>query len=125
MAKPYRISGYGTAGKLRERITVFSITLTDDGEGGQTGTPTEVETLPAEIVPLYATEGIHSRAIQSDVLYRFRVRRRIDLTQKMQVKWTPIWPPDAPEETLEITGLIFEDAQFMILDCTRAATSVN
>jgi len=62
--------------------------------------------------------------VQSDVIYRFRVRNRNDLTPEMRVQWTPRWPARATTQTLVINGVIQADASMAYLTLDLAAVSV-
>lgn len=110
----------GSSGALRERLRIQQAQATPDGEGGDAVSWSDVVAVPAEFIPISASERVQAQGIQSDVQYRFRVRRTPDITSKMRAIWTPVWPPGAETETLEITGVLPEDAMFMLLEVVKA-----
>lgn len=91
-----------------------------DAQSGRRVVWTEVLRLWAEMMPLRASERLQLEAVQSDVTYRFRVRRRTGLSPTMRLLWTPRWPRSSPQETLEITGVIPEDLTYMTLECAKS-----
>jgi len=77
--------------------------------------------VPAELIPIGATERLQIQAMASDVSYRFRVRRRDDVTPKMRALWTPLYPKDSDQQTLEIHGVYpdLQDRTAMLIEAGR------
>lgn len=78
----------------------------NDAQGGRKATWTTLDTVWAELMPIRSFERVQMAAVHSGTLYRFRVRRRTDVTPKMRALWTPTWPSGAPQQALEITGVV-------------------
>jgi len=98
---------------------------TSNAQGGQGNDYWRtVDTIWAEMLPISANERLQLEAVQSDVIYRFRVRNRNDLTPEMRVQWTPRWPARATTQTLVINGVIQADASMAYLTLDLAAVSV-
>lgn len=97
----------------------ITATYVSDAQGGRSETWRDVDTIAAELMPIRSGEALQLQAMQSDTLYRFRVRRRVDITAKQRARWTPSWPPQADTLTLEINGVLpLEDGRtWMQLDC--------
>lgn len=106
-------------GRMAERITVQTNTETTDTQGGRAASWGTLATVWAELVPMGASERLQAQAMGSTTSLRFRVRRRVDVTPKMRVSWTPTWPMDATARTLEIHGVVpMDDGRtWMYLDC--------
>jgi len=66
----------------------------------------ELTTICAELIPIRSSERLQMAAIQSDTLYRFRVRSRNDLALTMRCQWTPSWPAGSAQQTLQIAGVL-------------------
>lgn len=79
-----------------------------------------LDTIPAEMIPLSATERLQIQAVQSSVTYRFRVRARADLEPTMRVLWAPSWINGEARKTLEITGILPVDRQFQFIEASEA-----
>lgn len=81
-----------------------------------------LDTIPAEMIPLSATERLQIQAVQSSVTYRFRVRARADLEPTMRILWTPSAPASATRKTLEIAGVmpVNDGRQFQFIEASEA-----
>jgi head-tail adaptor len=98
----------------------ITVTYLSDAQGNRKLSWSELVALPAEAMAISATERLAAAAIPalaSSTLYRFRTHLRPDVTDDMRVRWTPRYPEGAPEQVLEITGVLREDSRFMVLDC--------
>ena len=82
-----------------------------------------LDTLPAEFIPLMATERLQLLAMNSTVTCRFRIRSRSDLTPAMRVLWQPTAPAGARRQTLSITGILpMDDGRvFQYLEAAQVA----
>lgn len=102
----------------------ITVTYVSDSMGGQNQGWRSVGGLePAELLPtIRSWEVLQNTALQSEMDYRFRIRRRIDITAAMRVRWIPMWPPGAPEQVLQISGVALDDdgRRFQILECKGA-----
>ena len=109
-------------GRMRERVTVLRPATSADAILGRTTTWATLDTLPAEMVPVRASDVLAAQALQTQIQYRFRVRARGDVLQKMRVLWTPTYPLGSARKTLEITGVtpVEDGRMFMFLDCIGA-----
>lgn len=114
---------YPVAGSPATPATgLITLSYASDAQGGRQETWRDVATIPAELMPLRAGERLQLAAIQSDVAYRFRTRRRADIEPRMRATWTPSWPPQAAEESLEILGVLpMDDGRtWMLIECARS-----
>ncbi len=94
-------------------------TYVSNGQGGQgLNFWRTVDTVAAQYIPIRTSEVLALAAIQSDVISRFRIRARPDLTAGMRVLWTPTTPTGSPRQTLELTGVLPDerDRAFQIVD---------
>ena len=98
-------------------------TYVSDAQGGRNVTWRTLETIAAELLPQRAGEQLQAEAITAQIDYRFRTHARPDLRETMRALWTPSWPPAAPQQTLEIHGVLPIDhgRDFLLLECGRAA----
>lgn len=69
-----------TASRLRHRVTLQQPIEVSDGAGGYTLTWQDVAELWAQIEPLRGTEELQALQIKSEVVYRFTLRYREDIT---------------------------------------------
>lgn len=108
-----------TAGLTTPATGAMTVTYVSDAQGGRVETWRTLDTIAAELIPISGTERLQRAAIQSDTVYRFRVRRRADVTAKQRALWTPSWPPNASQTTLEIAGVVPADdgRTWMHLEC--------
>jgi head-tail adaptor len=90
-----------------------------DAQGGRRENWVPHTTVRAQLVSTAEGERLQGEAMTAQASYRFRVRRRADLTPRMRATWTPIWPPSAPALALEIHGVPPEGngVTSMFLDC--------
>lgn len=101
----------------------ITATYASDAQGGRRVAWTTIERdVPAEMIPISASERLQRAAVQSDVFYRFRIRLRDDLDPKDRALWTPEWPPSATERELEIAGILpYEDGRtYQLLECSES-----
>jgi len=103
----------------------ITTTYVSDAQGGQKlGWLAYGPPLRAELFSLNrpVPEIVQGAAVQSETMYRFRVRRRLDLTTAMRVAWRPSWPRDGETLTLAIVALAPEQdgRTFMWIDCKGA-----
>lgn len=76
-----------TVGELRERLTLLSPVLVDDGQGGQTIDDwTAGDEVAAAIVPVGSREGIALGGQQASMQVRITLRHRTDVTAPMRVR---------------------------------------
>jgi len=90
----------------------ITVTYVSDASGGQAiGWTSYGPPIRAEVLQLRraAAEYLASGAVISETLYRFRVRRRLDLTADMRITWTPTWPRGGAPITLAIIGIVPEE----------------
>lgn len=101
----------------------ITATYASDAQGGRRMDWTTLGTVFAEVIPIRASERLQLQAIQSDVAYRFRVRVRADFAPTQRIVWTPSWPRDAAQQTLDITGVLSEGngRRFQYLDASVAS----
>ena len=111
---------YACTGSLTTPATgTITVSYVSDAQGGRSEVWRDGDTLAAELLPIRSGEALQLQALQSDTLYRFRVRRRTDVTLKQRAQWTPSWPPQAAAVTLEINGVLpmGDGRTWMQLDC--------
>lgn len=71
-------------GDLRHRITIQSVSLVSDGQGGGTSTWTDVATVWAYVRPTSARERQFAEQIQYQRSHEVIIRHRDDVTQEMR-----------------------------------------
>ncbi len=110
---------YPAAGGLTSPATgTITAQYQSDAQGGRKANWATLDTIWGEFLPLRSTERLQLAALQSNVTYRFRVRRREDITNKMRLQWTPNWPKGGVTRTIEIGGVIDEDnPTYILVDC--------
>lgn len=107
-----------TGGRLSERLVIRTVTESTDAIGGKPETEATDTTVWAQMIPVRADERFQAQAVGAQADYRFKVRRRTDVTAKLRLRWTPRWPPGASTLNLEIHGVQPDpDPAFMVLDC--------
>jgi head-tail adaptor len=118
---------YPVSGLLATPATgTITVTYVSDAQGGKRiGWETLADApdgIWAELVPIRSDERLQLAAIRPETAYRFRVRARADLNSSMRAIWTPTWPPNAPTQTLEITGVLPHEhgRAFTYLECREA-----
>lgn len=84
----------------------ITVTFSKDAQGGARQSWSTLDTIWAEQIPLRVSERLQLQAMQAVALTRFRVAVRADITPKMRALWTPTWPPNAPQQELEIHGVL-------------------
>lgn len=113
---------FATTGGANETVAgTKTATYLSDGQGGRTVTWTTLPSVPlgvwAEMIPLKSSERLQIAAMQSDILFRFRTRRRDDVDLTMRALWRPRWPKAATQKVLQIVGVIPEDYAYMLIEC--------
>jgi SPP1 family predicted phage head-tail adaptor len=73
-------------GRLRARISLQELSLTDDGGGGSVETWEEVVEVWANVKPLSGREQITADKEASTTLYRIKIRSR-DISSAWRVVW--------------------------------------
>lgn len=76
--------------------------------------------MPAAVAPLSAQERLaQPPALMTTRFIRFMVRNIAGLSEQQRVKWTPVHPPESPEQILQITGVLPVDdgRRFLFLEC--------
>ena len=90
------------AGSLRHRITIQSVTETEDTFGGTTEVWGTHATVWASIEPLSGRELLQAQQVQAEVTHRVRCRYVSGVTSKMRVlygaRYFNIITPINPEE---------------------------
>lgn len=107
-------------GKMRERLLVQYNSAGTNTHGSKTpGVWTTLDTVFAESIALSSDERLEASRVGSQVLYRFRIRARSDVTAKMRALWTPSFPSSAPRRVIEFHG-IYPDPRnmgYLFIDC--------
>lgn len=100
----------------------ITATFAVDAQGGPRVGYTTIATVPAELVPVRASERFAAAAVQIESITRFRIRVRTDVTAKWRALWTPSWPSGATAQTLEITGVVpdGDGRVYCFLECAKA-----
>lgn len=75
-----------SCGKLRERVTIQSVTNTQDAQGGNVATPSTVATVWAEAISAKGQEAIRAGLDRAETVVRFRMRWRT-ITADQQMVW--------------------------------------
>lgn len=112
-----------TAGLTTPATGLITVVYVSDAQGGRRTGWITVDAVAAELMALGTSERLQLTAIHSDTKYRFRIRTRPgDVTEKMRALWTPSWPPNAPQHTLEINGLLPADdgRTYTYLECAES-----
>ncbi|HEY1605617.1 MAG TPA: phage head closure protein [Allosphingosinicella sp.] len=86
-------------GRLRERVRLEALSLTDNGQGGQEETWTPVATVAAEIVGLSGAEAMKAGIDRSVQQWRVTISCRDTVTAKHRLMWIRA---GGAEERLEI-----------------------
>lgn len=76
-------------GKMRHRIELYTVTTTDDGEGGTTPVYTLTYTKYAEVKQLSMAESLRSGQVVGETNYRVTLRRSPNETlgRTLQIRW--------------------------------------
>lgn len=74
-------------GQLDQRITLQQETRVADDQGGAVSTWATLDTVWAEVRPLTGRERAEMASVQAPATYRFRIRRRSDVTDTMRIGW--------------------------------------
>jgi|SRR5215471_1881477 len=104
----------------------ITATYVSDAQGGQAQGWADLSTIPAELLPVRASERLQAAAMQSQLDLRFRVRTLDSaiVTNKMRIRWTPRWPPSGQRERLlEIHGVRpdGDGRRYQLIDCGERA----
>ena len=116
---------YAVADDLTTPATgILTATYVSNAQGGRRDDWVTVATVPAEALDVRASEVLQARAIQAQVDRKFRLRVRPDLSPTMRVLWTPSWPPNAGQLTLEVHGVVpYGDGRvYSVLICGEVAS---
>jgi SPP1 family predicted phage head-tail adaptor len=107
------------AGLVTPATGTITATYVSDAQGGRAVTWTTLATVFGELVPLRGSERMQAQAIGSQLSLRFRIRSDARFRPTMRALWTPTWPPDSDEQTLEIGAVIPVDdgRTWMVLEC--------
>ncbi len=98
----------------------LTVTYLRDAQGTVRDSWVSVALMPAAVAPLSAQERLaQPPALMTTRFSRFLVRNIAGLNEQQRVKWTPVWPPESPEQVLQITGVVpVDDARrFLFLEC--------
>lgn len=71
-------------GDLRHRITLQTLALASDGQGGQTETWTNLVTVWAYVRPISANERLFAQKIEPLISHEVIIRHRTDLVSQMR-----------------------------------------
>lgn len=74
------------AGKLRERVTIQTVTRTSDGGGGFTEAWANTATVWARVEPLTGREAFEAMQVASTMSHRVVIRKRT-VTPQQRVIW--------------------------------------
>ena len=83
----------------------ITATYVSDAQGGRRETWRTLDTIRAALLEVRGSERLQAQAINAQIDYRFQVRRRVDVTPKMRLLWSPSWPEGAARKTLEIHSI--------------------
>lgn len=88
--------------ELRHRITIQTLALTSDGQGGFTEAWTDVATVWAQVKPVNANERLFAQKLEPLVTHLITIRYRSDITSTMRVSFDSrtfqIKAPYSPDE---------------------------
>jgi SPP1 family predicted phage head-tail adaptor len=104
------------AGRLRQRVTVQSRTLTKNQYHEQVETWTSGECIPADVVPFRSAEGVAGDRLETQERYRVTIRYNAAITNKHRLMWGTV--------PLEIHQVIDRDNRGRAMDliCSVEAT---
>lgn len=77
-------------GRLRDRVTLSRIALTDDGKGGQTAAPVTLRgpaRVPADVTPLRSDELLRAGLSEAGLTHRVVLRYHPEVTAATRVSW--------------------------------------
>lgn len=89
------------AGKLKDRIELYTVTTTADGQGGSTATYTLESTRYAEVKQLSMNESLRSGMVVGESNYRITLRRPTGVEfnrSATQIRWNG--------KKMNVTGVI-------------------
>lgn len=98
----------------------ITATFLKDAQGSVRDSWVLVALMPAAVAPLSAQERLaQPPALLTTRFTRFMVRNVAGLNEQQRVKWTPVNPPESPEQVLQIQGVLpVEDGRrFLFLEC--------
>lgn len=72
-------------GKRNRRVTIQTLTVTQDSHGGQVKTWADVVTVDAEVVPLSGRELIAAAQVMPQAQVKFRMNYRSSLDEKARL----------------------------------------
>lgn len=100
------------AGRLRDRVSLSRVVLTDDGNGGQTTTAVALRgpsRIPAEVTPLRSDERLRAGLSEAGLTHRVVLRYHPDVTAATRVNWEG--------RSLEVIGAPITHGQRQWLEC--------
>lgn len=98
----------------------ITATFLKDAQGTVRDSWVSVALMPAAVAPLSAQERLaQPPALMTTRFTRFQVRNIAGLSEQQRVRWTPVHPPESPEQVLQITGVLPVDdgRRFLYLEC--------
>lgn len=107
-------------GPMRERLVVQYNSAATNTHGSKTpGVWTTLDTIWAAQVALTSDERLDANRVGSQVLYRFRIRARSDVTAKMRALWIPSFPSGAARRVIEFHGIYLDPRNigYQFIDC--------
>lgn len=75
------------AGRLRQRVTIQTRTLTKNAYHEQIETWTDGACIPADVVPYRGEEQVQGDRLETQQRYRVTVRYNSAITNKIRLKW--------------------------------------
>lgn len=99
--------------KLRHRLTIQSLILSDDGYGGSDEVVSDVATVWGSIDPVKGGEYYKAQQVNSEVTHKATIRYRSDITAAMRISFGgrtfEILAVMDPEERHEILELLCKE----------------
>jgi SPP1 family predicted phage head-tail adaptor len=97
------------AGEMRDRIELYRLTTTTDGEGGTTGTYALLSTRYADVEMLSQSEVVRSGMVVGESVYRIKFRKGQSetLSRQDQIRYDG--------KRLNITSIVSDDYQFTVV----------
>lgn len=72
---------------MRDRITIQTMTAVSDGQGGQTETWADGDTVSASVTPLKAYEKFQAMQMQTPITHKIVMRYRSDVSTASRFKY--------------------------------------
>jgi len=101
------------AGELKHRIELYTVTTTDDGEGGYTSTETLTATRYAKVTQLSMSESLRTGQVVGESNYKITYRKAPaeTLDKTTLIKWNG--------KRMNITAVVSDDYWFYV-NCSEA-----